>query len=256
MKISIITATYNSAATVRDTIESILGQTHQDVEYIIKDGGSKDETLTICREYEPRFNGRMKIISSPDKGIYDAMNQGIKAATGDVVGLLNSDDFFHRMNVLEAINKVFEENEDVDGIYGDSTVVAADDVNKTVRCTWSKFFRPWMFRIGLMPPHPSFYVRRSCYEKYGLFNDEYKIAADLDLMTRFMLVHKIKTVYLPFPILTMRDGGVSTSLKNKRQLNKEVVDSWRRNGLNQPAWFIYFKYPFRLTELILNRNRK
>lgn len=256
MKISIITATFNSEATVRDAIESVLAQTFENIEYIIKDGGSKDNTLEICREYEPKFGGRMKIISETDKGLYDAVNVGIQAASGDVIGILNSDDFFHRMDIIETVSQAFENNEDIDAIYGDATVVSVDDINKTVRYTRAKWFRPWMFKIGLMPPHPSFYARRECFVKYGLYNPNYRIAADFDLMTRFILVEKIRALYLPIPILTMRDGGMSTSLSNKRLLNREVVDSWRVNGLKLPSWFVYFKYPIRLVEFFTNKSRK
>lgn len=256
MKISIITATYNSCDTIRDTIESVLQQTYQDFELIIKDGCSKDNTLSICKEYEEAYKERIVIISNPDKGLYDAINMGIKASKGDVIGILNSDDFFHRKDILETINNTFEKNPETEGLYGDVTVVASDNKEKTVRYTCAKYFRPWMFKVGLMPPHPSFYVRRECFDKYGLYNPSYKIAADFDLMTRFMLVNRIKTQYLPFPVLTMRDGGMSTSLANKRLLNREQVTSWRDNGLKQPGWFVYFKYPVRLLELVLNKNRK
>lgn len=256
MRISVITATFNSAATIKDTIESVLKQTHKDLEYIIKDGGSHDETLSICQEYEPLFNGRMKIISGPDKGLYDAINIGIKAASGDIVGILNSDDFFHRNDILETINRAFEEDDSLEGLYGDAKVVAENDLTKTVRYTRAKNFKPWMFKIGLMPPHPSFYARKECFEKYGYYNSIFKIAADFDLMTRFMLVNKIKTAYLPMPVLTMRDGGMSTTLANKRLLNREQVTSWKDNGIKQPSWFIFFKYPVRLLELFTNKSRK
>ena len=256
MKISVITATFNSAATLRDTIESVLAQNHDDIEYIIKDGGSNDDTLSICRDYEPKFKGRMKVISAPDKGLYDAINIGIKEASGDIIGILNSDDFFHRNDIIQTINDAFEEDPSIEGLYGDSTVVAKNNNNKTVRYTRAKYFRPWMFKIGLMPPHPSFYAKKECFEKYGIYNASFKIAADFDLMTRFMLVNKIKTTYLPLPVLTMRDGGMSTSLANKRLLNREQVMSWRDNGIKLPSCFLYFKYPVRMFEWFLNKNRK
>ena len=256
MKISIITATFNSEATIRDTIESVLSQTYLDIEYIIKDGGSKDGTIDICHQYEASFKGRMRIISAHDKGLYDAINIGIQSSTGEVVGILNSDDYFHRDDIISIINKTFEDNPEIEAVYGDATVVAQDNKSKTIRYTRAKRFRPWMFKIGLMPPHPSFYAKKGCFNKYGLYNPQFKIAADFDLMTRYMLVKKIKTKYIPLPVLTMRDGGMSTSLANKRLLNREQVTSWRDNGLKQPGWFVYFKYPVRLLELFLNKNRK
>ena len=255
MKISIITATFNSEATIRDTIESVLKQTFQDIEYIIKDGGSKDNTISICHEYESMFKGRMKVISSPDMGLYDAINIGIQTATGDIIGIINSDDYYHRNDILSIINNAFEEDREIDGIYGDAMVVAQNNKTKIVRYTRSKMFRPWMYKIGLMPPHPSFYAKRMCFDKYGMYNPQYKIAADFDLMTRYMLVNKIRTKYIPIPMLTMRDGGMSTSLANKRLINREQIRSWRDNGLKQPNWFIVFKYPVRLFELFLKKNR-
>lgn len=251
LKVSIITATYNSAATIRDTIESVLKQTHQNIEYIIKDGGSKDNTISICHEYEPQFKGRMIIISSPDKGLYDAINIGIQASTGDIIGIINSDDYFHRNDIISIINNTFEEDPEIDGIYGDATVVAQDNITKIIRYTRSKMFRPWMYKIGLMPPHPSFYAKKVCFDKYGMYNPQFKIAADFDLMTRFMLVNKIRTKYIPIPVLTMRDGGMSTSLANKQLIIREQIRSWRDNGLKQPGWFVYFKYPVRLLEFFL-----
>ena len=195
MKISIITATFNSGRTVRNTIESVLRQTYSDYEYIIKDGGSKDDTLTICEEYESRFEGRMKIISAPDEGIYDAMNKGIDAATGDVVGLLNSDDFYTSPDVLQTIAETFNMI-DVDAVYGDIHFVRDEDLTKCVRYYSSELFhRRWM-RIGLMPAHPSFYCKKSCYEQFGFFDTSFKIAADFENLLRLIFKGRIKTKYI------------------------------------------------------------
>ena len=154
MKISVITATFNSGKTLRDTIESVLRQTYRDIEYIIVDGASRDDTLDIIREYEPMFGGRMRWISEPDRGIYDAMNKGIGMATGAVVGLLNSDDFYTDECVLE---RVAAEIMDVDAVYGDIHYVDDGDLTKCVRYYSSKGFRRWKMRMGFMPAHPSFY---------------------------------------------------------------------------------------------------
>ena len=157
MKISVITATYNSATTVRDTFESLLAQTYQDIECIVVDGASKDGTLDIIREFEPRFGGRMKWSSEPDKGIYDAMNKGLARATGDVVGLLNSDDFFTAPDILEEVAKAFEADNTLDAVYGDIHYCKWDDVTRPVRYYSSKGFRRWKMFIGYMPAHPSLY---------------------------------------------------------------------------------------------------
>ena len=168
MKISVITATFNSGKTVRDTIESVLRQTYKDIEYIIVDGQSKDDTLEIVRSYESQFGERIRYVSEPDKGIYDAMNKGIAMATGDVVGILNSDDFYTSNNVLEQVAKTLSDT-NIDAVYGDVHYVNDDHLDKCVRYYTSRpFHRSWM-RFGFMPAHPSFYCRRSVYERYGTF---------------------------------------------------------------------------------------
>ena len=158
MRISIVTVTWNSAATLRDTIESVLKQDYPNLEYIIADGLSKDETVNIIKEYEPKFNGRMKWFSEKDKGMYDAMNKGIKMATGDVVGIINSDDFFHRTDVISKVAEAFEQDKSIEVVYGDVRFVNDGDLDKTVRYYSSKNFALWRFRFGFMPAHPSFYT--------------------------------------------------------------------------------------------------
>ena len=210
MKITIVTATFNSAGTLSDTMESVLAQTNQDIEYIIKDGGSKDNTLDIVREYEPRFGGRMKWVSAPDHGIYDAMNQGIALATGDVIGILNSDDFYTSNTVLEHVAKALE-NEELDAVYGDIHYVDDSDVSKCVRYYSSAFFKRGLMRLGFQPAHPSFYCKKTIYDKYGVFNAEFRIAGDFENLLRLIFVHRIRTKYLSVDFVTMRTGGASTS---------------------------------------------
>lgn len=158
MKVSIVTVTFNSAKTLRDTIESILMQDYADWEYIIVDGLSKDETVSIIKGYEPKFNGRMKWISEKDRGLYDAMNKGIKMASGDIVGIINSDDFFHRSDVISKVAEAFNLNNNIEAVYGDVRFVNENNLEKTVRYYSSKNFKPWRFRFGFMPAHPSFYT--------------------------------------------------------------------------------------------------
>lgn len=167
MKISIITATYNSAATVRDTFESVLRQTFTDYERVVVDGASKDGTLDIIREYEPKFGGRMQWKSEPDKGRYDAMNKGISRATGEVVGILNSDDFYTSADVLQTVANAFEQHSDTDAVYGDIHYVKQDDLTQRVRYYSSRNFRRSWMRAGFMPAHPSFYCRKSVYDKFA-----------------------------------------------------------------------------------------
>lgn len=239
MTISIITATYNSAATVRDTIESVLQQTHKNVEYIIKDGGSKDNTLAICREYEPRFGGRMKIISGPDLGIYDAMNQGIEVATGDVIGILNSDDFYYDERVLEDINRAME-NQPVDCVYGDLRFVQTDNPDKVVRIWKGSQHEKGAFLKGWHPAHPTFYARRECFERLGAFKTSYAVSADFELMLRFIEVAELRNRYIPRYFVTMRMGGESTgSLRNIIRGNRSVLRALRDNGFHPSTFFIF-----------------
>jgi glycosyltransferase involved in cell wall biosynthesis len=190
VKISIITVTFNRGYIIRDAIESVLRQKYKNYEYIIVDGASKDNTVEILKEFEPKFEGRMRWISEPDKGLYDAINKGIKMATGDVVGIINSDDFFHRDDTFEKIAQAFSDKT-IEAVYADERDVKVGKEDKNSRYCSANFFKPWMFRIGLMPAHSSFYAKRLLFEKYGYYKIDYKIAADLELMIRFIYVHKI-----------------------------------------------------------------
>ena len=250
MKISIITATFNSGKTVRDTIESVLRQTYQEYEYIIKDGGSKDDTLEICREYEPKFNGRMKIISAPDKGIYDAMNNGIEAATGDVVGLLNSDDFYTSNDILQTIAEAFKEN-DIDAVYGDIHFVKDIDLTKCVRYYSSAIFKRGWMRLGFMPAHPSFYCKKECYEKFGFFDTSYKVAADFENLLRLIYKGKIKTKYIKKDFVTMRTGGASTAgFASRKTIMKEHLRGLKKNGIYSNFFLLSLRYFYKIYELI------
>ena len=251
MIISIITATYNSASTIRDTIESVLRQKYQDYELIIKDGGSKDDTLDICREYEAKFDGRLKIISASDKGIYDAMNKGIEAATGDIIGLLNSDDFYTSNDVLQAVADAFVADDKIDAVYGDIHFVKDDDLTKCVRYYSSALFhRRWM-RFGFMPAHPSFYCKKACYEMYGCFDTSFKIAADFENLLRLIFIGRINMQYIPKDFVTMRTGGASTAGFNSRKtIMKEHLRGFKKNGIYSNAFLLSLRYFYKIYELI------
>lgn len=249
MKISLITTTYNSAATLRDTMESVLAQTYTDVEYLVIDGASSDGTIGIIREYEPRFGGRMRWLSEPDKGLYDAMNKGIRMATGDVVGILNSDDFFTSDDILEQVVSAFLPN--VDAVYGDIHFVRPNDLNKCVRYYSSRLFRPWALRFGYMPAHPSFYARRELFERNGGYSLDYKLAADYEMMVRLFYKEKIRYKYLPIDMVTMRTGGMSTkSIRNRLQLTKEDAKACRQNGMYSNFLMCSCKYITKCFEFI------
>lgn len=248
MKISIITASYNSVKTLADTMESVLSQTYIDWEYIIVDGGSKDGTVDLIKKYEPRFGDKLKWTSEPDHGIYDAMNKGISRATGDVVGILNSDDYYTSEDVLSVIASALSYNR-LDAVYGDIHFIHDGKPNKVVRYYSSRHFRPFWLRFGFMPAHPSFYVRRSVYEKAGLYNTAYKIGSDFEMMVRLFRKQHIRYQYLAKDFVTMRTGGMSTkSLKSRRMLLAEDVRACRSNGIYTNKFIVALKYLYKVLE--------
>ena len=250
MKLSIITATYNSERTLRDTMESILSQTFQNFEYIIVDGASKDATLDIIREYEPRFQGKMRYVSEPDKGIYDAMNKGFAMATGDVIGILNSDDFFTSDDVLQAVVDGFA-GEYVDAVYADIHYVNTDDLTKCVRYYSSSVFRPWMMRFGMIPAHPSFYCRKAVYDQYGSFDTTYRIAADFEILLRLIFIHRIRTRYVKKDFVTMRLGGASTTGYGSWSLiMKEHLQIMKQHGVVTNRFLLSLRYIYKLFEFL------
>ena len=249
MTISIITATYNSASTVRYTFDSILSQTYHNIDYIVVDGGSQDGTVDIIKEYEKRFDGRMRWISEKDNGIYDAMNKGIRMAKGGLIGILNSDDFFTSDDVLYTVAENL--TEDLDAVYGDIHFVQPDNLNKCVRYYSSRNFRPWAVRFGYMPAHPSFYIRRCIYERYGLYSLEYKIAADFDMIVRLFCKYKIRAKYIEKDFVTMRTGGISTSkISHRILITREDARACRSNGIYSNFLFCSIKYLTKVFEFL------
>ncbi len=245
-KISIITATFNSSAHIADCVKSVNDQTYHDIEHIIVDGASKDNTLDVVNSIPNRVE---KIISEPDKGIYDAMNKGIQAATGDVIGILNSDDFFTSDDVIQTVVDSFKNN-DIDALYGDVHFVSPDNLSKSVRYYSSSVFKPSLFRFGFMPAHPSFYMKKESYDKYGLYELDYKISSDFDLMIRYLYKEKIKYKYIKKDFVTMRTGGVSTENFNSRvTLNKEIVRACRKYGIYSNMFILSLKYLYKIFEL-------
>ena len=241
MKLSIVTGTYNSASTVRDTFESVLNQTYKDYEYWVIDGGSKDETVDIIKEHEPKFEGRMKWVSEKDKGIYDAMNKGFQKSTGDVLMLINSDDLFARPDALQLVNDKFVQNPDADGIYADLYYVSQDNVQNIVRVWKTGEQKP--FAKGWLPAHPTFYVKRDVYLKYGYFDLNFKLAADFELMLRFVEGHKINIVYLQEHLVRMRLGGATS--KNLKNIYKQAGECYRafdKNGIKRSPFYIVYRY--------------
>ena len=249
MKVSIVTATYNSAATLEDTLQSVLRQSYRDIEYLIIDGGSKDSTLDLVRRYEPLFEGRMRWVSEPDKGIYDAMNKGFQQATGEVLMLINSDDFFAADDAVERVVEQFEAHPEADCVYADLYYVAHDDTSRVVR-TW-RCGTPRPFRKGWMPAHPTFYCRRKVYEAYGYFDLQFRLAADFDLMLRFVEVARIKMVYLPLFLVRMRIGGAtSSSLKGLIRQNRESIRAFHKYGKRVGLGYLVRRFSWKIKQFI------
>lgn len=247
--------TYNSVATLRDTMESVLAQTWGDLEYIVVDGASRDGTVDLIREYEPRFNGRMRWVSEQDGGLYDAMNKGIAMAAGEVVGMLNSDDFFTAPDILARVAERMERG-DVDAVYGDVHYVAPEDLGKMVRYYSSRSFRRWQMRLGFMPAHPSFYCRREVYGRLGGFDTSFRVAADFENLLRLVYKGRIRMAYIPHDFVTMRRGGVTTSgLRSHLGIMRDHRRALRKNGVFSSVLLLALRYPFRLTEMLFCRKR-
>jgi len=230
MRVSIITVAYNSAATIRDTIESVINQTYPDIEYIVVDGVSKDNTIDIVKEYEPEFKGRMRWISEPDNGLYDAMNKGFAMATGKIVGIINSDDLFSDKQAVEKVVCKFKMNDPVDCVFADLFYVAQNDTNKIVR--YWKTGKKKSFAKGWHPAHPTFYVKKEIYDRCGTFDLQFKLAADFELMLRLVEKDRISMVYLPEPLVKMRLGGAtSKNLTNIKKGNLECIQAFKKNEI-------------------------
>lgn len=247
MKVSIITIAYNSEETIEDTIKSVASQDYNEVEYIIIDGASKDATMTVVNKHAESIS---KIISEPDKGIYDAMNKGVLAASGDVVGILNSDDFYANNQVISNIVKQFEKSQ-AQGVYADLVYVDREDVDKVIRYWKAGEYEEGLFEKGWMPPHPTFFVKKECYNKFGLYSLQLRSAADYELMLRFIRKEKIDVSYFPEVTTKMRVGGQSNvTLKNRWKANREDREAWRMNGL-KPSMFTLLRKPLsKITQYI------
>jgi glycosyltransferase involved in cell wall biosynthesis len=252
-KVSIITVSFNSIKTISDTIDSVLSQTYTNIEYIILDGSSTDGTVELVNSYGSRIS---KFISEPDKGIYDAINKGIHLATGSIIGILNSDDFFYNNEVVEKVAALFSESE-IDAVFGDAQFVDPIKTSKVVRYYSSKLFNPGKFKFGYMPAHPSFYVKKELFERLGYYKADYKIAADFELLVRFLYINKIQYKYLNMPFISMRTGGISNkSIVSKYILNKEIARACNENGIQTNYLNIYSKYFAKIFEFFCRHNTR
>ena len=241
MKVSIITVVYNGAEHIRDCIDSVLGQTYADIEYIIIDGKSTDGTVEIVQSYGTKV---ARFVSESDKGLYDAMNKGICLATGDVIGLLNADDFYRHNRVIANMVALFERTGS-DAVYGDMLYVDRHDTRKLTRYWRSGWYKENAFVWGWMPGHLSFFAKRKLYETYGLFRTDMKSAADYELLLRFIHKNKTKLAYMDEVTIVMRAGGVSnSSLANRLRANRDDRLAWELNGM-KPYFFTLWLKPLR-----------
>lgn len=246
LKVSIITVVLNNAPYIEDCIQSVIGQNYQNYEYIIIDGGSTDGTVDIVKKYNRYIS---KWISEPDQGMYDAMNKGIKLASGDVIGMLNADDWYTDSDVISIVAEEFEVK-NVDSIFADLVFVKREHPQKILRYCDSSLFKAERFAYGWMPAHPTFFVKRIFYEKYGLFKTDYHIAADFELLARMLGNRKISYSYLPAIIVKMRTGGLSTkSLKSNWILNREILRACAENEIRTNYLKVYSKYFTKISQL-------
>jgi len=245
-----VTVCYNSIATIRDTLESVAAQSYKNIEHIIVDGGSTDGTMAVIREWNKHA---VSLISEPDKGIFDAMNKGIMLATGDIIGILNSDDVYYDSHVLENVSAVMNDAS-IDACYADLIYVDKKNPEKIIRYWQSGVFKKGLFKKGWVPPHPTFFARRGVYEKYGLFNLSYSLAADFEMMARLLERYQIKTVYIPKIFVKMRVGGASNkSMINIIKQNIEIYKVCKKNifPLSVSAFF-FSKLASRIRQFYLS----
>ena len=275
MKVTLITVCFNSAATLSTAIDSVLSQKGVDVEYIVVDGGSSDGTVDIVKEYADKTNDQrlatndfnFRWLSEKDNGMYDAINKGIKMASGDIIGILNADDVLASDDTLAHIASAFESPEvgrpkpAVDCVYADIRFVREGNSVEalrnapTVRYCSAKRWRPWMFRFAAMVPHPSFYVRRECFARFGGYSLDYRICADFELELRYLYLAKLRAAYLPECVVVMRMGGMSTAgWRSNIVINREDLRALRAHGIWSCLPLIYLKYLFKIWGFVLKRK--
>jgi glycosyltransferase involved in cell wall biosynthesis len=248
LKVSLITVSFNSEKTIRDTIESVLSQNYKFIEYLVIDGGSTDSTLDIINDYKEKIQ---VVVSEPDSGIYDAMNKGVRLSSGDVIGVINSDDFYPDSNVISTVVKAFEEDDNSELVLGGVDFVKNTDLNNSVRRYSSKYFMPWMMRFGIMPAHPAAFIRKEAYDQVGKYKLNYKIAADFDLLLRLLVANKSPYAKLDRLCVRMRLGGVSTDgVKSFKIINKELLRSLRENGIYSNPMFVLLRIISKIKQLI------
>jgi glycosyltransferase involved in cell wall biosynthesis len=249
VKISIITVVYNNEKKIRETIQSVLSQKNIDLEYIIIDGASKDNTMNIINEYIDKIS---LVISEKDKGIYDAMNKGIELATGDIIGILNSDDIFYDEYILSNLHLEFQKNSCIDIIYGNILYVDYNNTDKVIRNWISKEYSDTFFKNANVPPHPSTFVKKVVYQKSGNYNQKYHNASDYDFLFRILEIHKFNSKYMNAYFVKMRIGGASNkSIKNRILQNLAIINIWKDHNISMPFYFFPIKIINKLKQYFL-----
>lgn len=246
-KISIITICFNSERTIEDTLRSVSEQSYDNIEHVVVDGASTDKTLEIVKKYQ---SGKMLLVSEKDHGLYDALNKGFKLATGDIIGILHSDDFFANNDSIKDLVQIFENNPNCDAVSASVEIFKPKQMNQAYRKYNASKFKLWQFRIGNQPPHPGFYIKKEAFDRIGFFNSSYKISGDFDWLLRGLLKEKIQVVYSELVLVHMRDGGISSSgVKSKKIMNKENLRVLKSHGIYSNSIMIYCKYFLKVFQL-------
>ncbi len=246
-KVSIITVAYNCERTIEDSILSVASQAYPHKEHIVIDGASTDNTMAIIERHKDKIQ---HVVSEPDKGMYDAMNKGIRLASGDIIGILNADDVYDNILCISSVVEEFEKN-NTQAVCGNLVYVSPENLDKILRYYNSETFKPYMFAYGIMPAHPAFFVKKSCYEKYGSYKTDYAISADFELVARFLYTHGVVYRCLPKVLVRMRTGGISTrGIKSNWVINKEIIRACEENKIQTNMAKVLSKYFFKLFQLI------
>jgi glycosyltransferase involved in cell wall biosynthesis len=248
MKITIITVAYNAAATIADTLKSVAAQSWPNLEHIVVDGASTDTTLDVVAR---NTHSALHVISQPDDGLYDAMNKGVAAATGDIIGFLNADDFYCRTDALDLVAKSFQDPS-CKALGAAIAIVKPDRICRAIRAYDATSFRPWMLRFGHMPPHPGFFIRRSTFLEVGPFATCYRIGGDFDWMVRFFLLRKFKATMIQETVVGLRQGGVSTAgIGSHAKFNQEACHILRQHGYSASIAIMWMKYVAKILQWVL-----
>ena len=247
IKVSVITVCYNAEKTISRTVKSVLSQKYSNVEYIIIDGASTDSTLDILNSYS---NNEFKLISEKDNGLYDAINKGISLCTGDIIGLLHSDDIYPNEKIISTVVSYFENDHFLEALSSSVEIYRTADFINPFRIYNANNFRKWQFKIGIQPPHPGFFITKEALNKVGFYRTQYRISGDFEWLLRAILINKIVVKYVPFTSVFMLDGGLSSSgWKSKVKMNNENLKILKSHGIYSNKFLLYSKYLLKVFQI-------